>query len=266
MEQIFAGQYFNIVNGTPTGLINVELTDTDLIRGNGTGESVDTAFFPLFDGFTTGGVFEDGEVTTTVTFTDGTSVSGVLGLYDRYFFKTFETYDTFLLDQDALAAVGKTMDDVAFVSIDGYVDHDLTWEDLGFTPTGVVVPDPEPEPEPEFTVITGTARSDVLTGTSANEILIGGGDDDRLTGGAGEDVFVFGADDRDMDRDRDVITDFNVNEDLIVLEDGASIRFVEQRGSNFIIQLEGDRDTIVVQNADISVVANIVYTDDLFVA
>ena len=52
----------------------------------------------------------------------------------------------------------------------------------------------------------------------------------------------------------------------IALEDGAVIRFVEQRGNNLLIQLEGDRDTILVQNADISVVANIVYTDDLFVA
>ena len=128
------------------------------------------------------------------------------------------------------------------------------------------MPGPEPEPEPEFTVITGTAFNDVLTGTAANEIIYGGGDDDRLTGGAGADVFVFGAEDGDRDRDRDIITDFDLAEDTIVLEDGASVRFFEQRGSNLIIQLEGDRDTIVVQNADIGVVAHIVFTDDLFAA
>lgn len=78
--------------------------------------------------------------------------------------------------------------------------------------------------------------------------------------------FVFGADARDGNRDRDVITDFNVAEDTILFEAGASIRFVEQRGDDVFIQLAGDRDSITVLNADIGIVANFEFANDLFLA
>ena len=51
-----------------------------------------------------------------------------------------------------------------------------------------------------------------------NDLIRGGDGNDRLTGRGGEDTFAFGADARDGNRDRDVITDFNAAEDTIVFE------------------------------------------------
>jgi Ca2+-binding RTX toxin-like protein len=176
----------------------------------------------------------------------------------------------FLLDPAALAAAGKTLADVASVRRDAFVDHDLSWGDFGFVPTGVMAPDPEPEPEPEpeplLNLVQGTAGNDRLIGTSGADLIRGGNGDDRLTGRAEADTFVFGADVRDGNRDRDVITDFNAAADTILFEAGATIRFVEERTGNLFIQLEGDRDTITVQNADRGIVANFAFIDDLFVA
>ena len=363
-----------------TDVFTATLFDEDLIRGDDTGERIeDGSGFPIFDGFTqfvfdgprlddVVRVFEDGEVTTTVTFADGTTLSGVLGLNDRQTFNFGVTNNLFLLDQEALASVGKTIEDVASVQIDDFVDHDLSFADLGFS-EGPLPPEPEPEPEPDnvaptaifdfyqdipggeafvvdagngilsndndldgdaltaslvsgpsngtltlnadgsftytpddgfsgvdfFTyeasdgelstptnvrlevsapatspsemggnVISGTDGRDRLSGTDRDDILIGGGDDDRLTGGDGADTFVFGADDRDFDRDRDIITDFDAAEDMIVLEAGAEIRQVFERRGDTYIQLEGDRDLIIVRDADASIVDNIVFAEDTF--
>jgi Ca2+-binding RTX toxin-like protein len=270
-------------------LIETQLVDSDLLRGNGTTETATvrspvqaaTAPLQIFDGFTNfvqtgtslGSVvqqFDDGEVSTLVTFSDGSSLGGVLGLYDVI----YGAYNTFVewhvLDQSALAAAGKTLADVVSVTNQAFVDHDLNWGDFGFSPTGVIVPDPvpppQPDPEPPLNLVQGTSRNDQLFGTARNDLVRGGGDDDRLTGGAGADSFVFGADARDRDRDRDVITDFNANEDTIVFEAGATIRFIEQRGVDLFIQLEGDRDSITVLNANRGIVANFEFTDGIFLA
>jgi Ca2+-binding RTX toxin-like protein len=254
---------------TTVSVATVTLIDNDLIRGNDADESVGifngTQQLVSGVGFVT---INDGEALTTVFFNDGTALTGVEALYEVVTFKFFETTESFLLSTEALAAIGKTLADVARVQFDSFVDHSLNWSDFGFTPTGVVIPDPEPEPEPAPApnVIRGTSRNDTLIGTSGSDAIYGGGDNDRLTGGAGADFFVFGADARDRDRDRDVITDFNAAEDTIVFELGVTIRFVEQVKNNLHIQLNGDRDLIVVQNADIGIVANFEFSDGLFLA
>lgn len=120
--------------------------------------------------------------------------------------------------------------------------------------------------KPVLTLLQGTSGADRLIGTSADELIRGGDGNDRLTGRGGEDTFVFGADARDGNRDRDVITDFNAAEDTIRFEAGATIRFIEQRGADLFIQLDGDRDSITVLNADRSIVDSFVFTDDLFAA
>ena len=58
----------------------------------------------------------------------------------------------------------------------------------------------------------GEEGADFLFGDAGNDILTGGLDNDTLTGGAGFDIFAFGP-----DSGRDVITDFEVNADLIDL-------------------------------------------------
>ncbi len=288
MLQEYKAQYFlrsgSSVGTVSTRLGEVTLVDNDLVRGNGTTETATTSFtatgpeFEIFNGYTefvlTGlsldsvvRQFEDGEVSTSVTFTDGTTLEGVLGFQDFASGAYGSFTEWFLLDQSALAAVGKTMADVADIDVTARVDHSLNWDDFGFTPTGVNVPDPEPEPEPEpdpiLTLLEGTAGNNRLIGTAADELIIGRGDDDRLTGGAGADTFVFGGEARDGDRDRDIITDFRSGEDTILFEAGASIRFIEVRNGNLHIQLNGDRDMIIVQNADQGAVASFVFSDDL---
>jgi Ca2+-binding RTX toxin-like protein len=247
--------------GTTLSVGTVTLMDNDLIRGNDADESVGifngTQQLVSGVGFVT---VNDGEALTTVFFNDRTALTEVEALYERVTFKFFESTESFLLDTEALAAIGKTLADVTRVQFDSFVDHDLSWSDFGFTPTGVVVPDPEPI----LNLVQGTAGNDRLTGTAGDDLIRGGNGDDRLTGRAGADTFVFGADARDGNRDRDTITDFNAAEDSIVLEEGVQIRTWTERNGNLIVTLEGDRDQIVIQNADSSILANFSATDDLF--
>ena len=277
MTQQFTTQYFQQDKGNLTSIREVTLTDNDLIRGNDAGERLVPSATPngiaIFDGvqqLVPGVGFvapNNGEALTTVFFMDGTALTGVEALYDMVTFKFLESTEYFLLDPEALASVGKSLSDVASVQFDAYVDHDLSWADFGFTPTGEVAPNAEPEPEPMLTLLEGTDGGDRLIGTAADELIRGGDGDDRLTGNAGADVFVFGADARDGTRDRDVITDFNAAEDSIVLEDGIQIRNWIERNGNLIVTLEGgDRDQIVIQNADVSILANFSVIDDLFIA
>jgi Ca2+-binding RTX toxin-like protein len=67
------------------------------------------------------------------------------------------------------------------------------------------------------TILTliGSDGRDTLTGTINDDILIGGLGGDTLTGGAGADQFVY-----ESFSDRtDTITDFNPNQDMVVLTD-----------------------------------------------
>ena len=236
---------------TDTGFGTSTLTDNDLIRGNGTGERA--SFFGL--GTT--------ELVTNITFSDGTSLSGVNALFGQHApYGIGELF--FVFDTAALAAVGKSITDVARVNSWTTTNHSLNWSDFGYS--GEPDLPPPPPPPPALTVISGTAGADRLFGTSGDDLIRGGDGNDRLTGRAGADTFVFGADARDGNRDRDVITDFNAEEDTILFEAGATIRFVEQRGADLFIQLEGDRDSITVLNADIGIVANFDFSNDLLLA
>ncbi len=280
MAQQFTAQYFSQTNFGTNSVQTATLTDSDLIRGDDANESLAAANgFRLFDGiqkvdFTLGRIVtvDDGEAVTSVTFSDGTTLSGVRALYDQQDGPYGEIRQQFLLDTAALATAGKTLADISSVRVDGLIEHDLSWADFGFAPNGVTVPDPEPvpdpdpQPEPELNLVQGTNANDRLNGTAGDDLIRGGNGDDRLTGMSGSDTFVFGADARDGNRDRDTITDFNVAEDTILFEAGAMIRFVEERNGNLIIQLEGDRDVITVLNADRGIIANFEFTDTALIA
>ncbi|WP_246171468.1 Ig-like domain-containing protein [Sphingobium limneticum] len=67
-------------------------------------------------------------------------------------------------------------------------------------------------------VLFGSLGNDMLNGGDGNDILFGGLGDDVLTGGKGMDVFHFGRLDGN-----DKITDFDVTQDSIVLDDGISL-------------------------------------------
>ena len=266
MPQQFTARVIQQDKGNMTSVREVTLTDADLIRGDDTGERLVPTATPngvaIFDGvqqLVAGVGFvapNNGEASTTVFFTDGTALTGVDALYDMVTFKFLESTEYFLLDPEALAAVGKSLADVARVQFDSYTDHNLSWADFGFAPVGGT-------PDPVLTLIQGTAGDDRLTGTAGDDLIRGGDGNDRLTGGAGADTFVFGTDARDGTRDRDVITDFNAAEDTILFEAGATVRFIEQRGADLFIQLDGDRDSILVRNADIGIAADFEFADNI---
>lgn len=62
-------------------------------------------------------------------------------------------------------------------------------------------------------IISGLTGRDTLIGGAGNDILVGGLDGDQLTGGQGSDQFVY----NNYSERTDIITDFSVNEDKLVL-------------------------------------------------
>ncbi len=88
-------------------------------------------------------------------------------------------------------------------------------------------------------LLDGGRGNDMLFGGSGNDTLNGGRGDDRLFGGVGSDTFVFGA-----SAGNDLILDFNVLEDQLLLEQGQSIlgaRTTDLNGdgvSDLLIELE----------------------------
>lgn len=293
MTQQFTAQYFlESLNFGSNQLRQATLTDSDLIRDN---NNVETVFdsdgtAEIFDGFFTirGAappvpvpVRTDftGEVSLTVTFSDGSSLDNVLALRDFELLGFNRATNAVLFDQEALASVGKTVADVVDVSQFTNVEHDLTWEQLGFSVNGSPVQDPVDTANviegrsfddrlrgtSEDDVIIGNGGDDRLIGRDGNDVLVGGSGDDRLVGGAGSDTFVFGSEAQNGNRERDVIRDFDASEDSIIFGEDVVIRTVQERNGNVIIRLEGDSDTLVVRNSDTeSVLDAIQFSDDAF--
>jgi Ca2+-binding RTX toxin-like protein len=243
--------YFTQSNVTgSTGFGIGTLIDNDLLRDRDSGEAVDLGF-----GMRPGGGSLQGfgagsqEISADITFSDGTTISGVDGLFTAFLIAGGGgANQLFLFDTAALAAVGKTVTDIDRVNSFANTDHNLNWTDFGFsgTPVTPVPPPPPPPPPPVLNLITGTAGADVLVGTAGADLIRGGDGSDRLTGGAGPDTFVFGADSRDGNRERDVITDFGAG-DSLVLETGAQLAFIEQRANGLFIQIQGG-DSIMLLN------------------
>jgi len=101
---------------------------------------------------------------------------------------------------------------------------------------------------PGLNEIIGTEASDYLVGTDAADIIHSqGGSYDRSTGGLGADIFAFGAEALNGIRERDVIMDYEVGIDAILLEDGATVGLIRQTSTGAAIFLEGDFDAIYVQ-------------------
>lgn len=101
----------------------------------------------------------------------------------------------------------------------------------------------------ENDIIRGFGGRDTLIGGAGDDILVGGLDGDILTGGAGKDQFVYNS----FDERTDVITDFQVAEDTLVLTNlftdlnysgvdpiaDGYMQFVQQ-GSNTRVQIDPD--------------------------
>lgn len=67
--------------------------------------------------------------------------------------------------------------------------------------------------------VVGSSRNDTITGDDGDNTLEGAFGDDVLTGGGGRDTFVLST----FNRSVDVITDFTVGEDLLVIDHGPGL-------------------------------------------
>jgi Ca2+-binding RTX toxin-like protein len=106
----------------------------------------------------------------------------------------------------------------------------------------------------------GGAGDDMLVGGTGDDRLVGGTDDDVLTGGLGDDLFVFGA-----NTGNDTVTDFDLVDDILVLEDGVTVSGTSEQDANG----DGTLDTILALDDGGSVtilgVNGLTDTNDLFV-
>lgn len=99
----------------------------------------------------------------------------------------------------------------------------------------------------------GMGGNDTLKGNAGNDILDGGVGNDQLTGGVGTDTFVFGA-----KSGKDVITDFNVKQDILQIKDVKGFKTVKdvlnaatQKGKDVIIDL-GDGNKITLKDVKLT--------------
>lgn len=242
--QIFIEQRFGALL-TGASVSDHLLYDADGVRGN-----TDSVGEEIALQVSNGALFRAGEaqeIVATVQFTDGgvlaldavrTTAAGSFGAFTA----------SYLFDDAALAAAGREIADIAQVLSSATTDHDLDWEELGFTlvAAGEGSPTPDPEPEPPINFISGTARRDMLEGTAGRDILAGGAGRDTLTGGDGADAFLFGLETRDGRREVDRVTDYEVGVDIIAFADGVTVTKFRNIDGGVEIVFGPDQDRALV--------------------
>jgi len=240
------------------------LLDDDLIRDNGDNEAViAVSDNPLntnpFQFFTSNRIRER---VVSVFFNDGSSLDNVRSLTQFSIFNFGRSSSLYLVDQSALASVGKTLNDVSDIVSGELVEHDLNWSDFGFA-IGEI---PDSTGSADINFVTGTRFSERLVGTDDSDVINGlGGSRDRISGGPGDDFFVVGAEVNDGERNRDIILDFNPSEDTLVIENGAEISSATPRRNSLIIRFQGgDRDFVRLRNINNLSQVNILSLDGSF--
>ena len=118
----------------------------------------------------------------------------------------------------------------------------------------------------EINPVDGTSGSDYLVGTDAADAIRSlAGSYDKMRGGAEADQFIFSDEATNGIRERDVILDYEVGIDSIVLEGSASVGSIRETSSSVVIFLEGDRDAIYVRGDGVTADNLSIITNDLFV-
>lgn len=106
--------------------------------------------------------------------------------------------------------------------------------------------------------VTGSDGNDLLKGTPQDDLIVSGaGRYDRMFGDLGADIFVFGDETNDGSRDRDVIFDFDIENDAIALTNGAEIEAIRGFSSAFfvsktmIVSFKGDGDILYLRGENL---------------
>lgn len=112
--------------------------------------------------------------------------------------------------------------------------------------------------------VLGDEKSNRLLGTDQDDLIVSGaGRYDRMEGGAGADGFVFGAELSNGVRERNIITDYQIELDFILLQDGAEVSSIRATPSQVAIIFEGDRDILYVRGEGVSTDTITIISDPL---
>jgi Ca2+-binding RTX toxin-like protein len=198
-------------------------------------------------------VYADGQ-----TYTSHTKINDVWD-NDSFYFKAGAYLG---VNESQGSGTGQT----SFYSLSFNHDGTVTEPAPTPTPTPTPIPTPTPTPTPDSPstpstakTIKGTSSSNVLSGKSSNDAIYGYGGDDRLygkngndvlTGGAGKDSFVFDTTPNSQ-TNVDVITDFNVKDDTIRLNDTAftKLKWGNLASSSFVVGEEAkDANDYIIYN------------------
>lgn len=202
-------------------------------------------------------------------------IAGTVGEHNGDTIFGFSFEDTLIFngvefDQESLTVTsGSAILDID-VDLDGVVESTVTLAG-NFDGIGFIVSNANGNthinavPLPDLNPITGTERSDYLVGTDgADAIRSLAGRFDIMRGGAEADQFIFGSETKNGAREFDVIGDYEVGVDEIVLEDGASVASIWSFFGRVIVVLEGDHDVIFVRGAGVTDDNLTISTDDVF--
>jgi RTX calcium-binding nonapeptide repeat (4 copies) len=259
----FTGKVFSVQDGQ-SSLISTSVYDADGIRGNADSAGEEIALAANGARIL---IAQASEVLATIQFSDGSVIGAVKALFNSNY-SGYSTTNSYVFDEAALAAAGKTIADVSQVLGTTAFDHNLNWEALGFdlTALGDSGPfTPDPSPAPPLNQIFGTSRGDTINGTAGRDAIHGLGGSDQLNGGAGADVFFFGAETRDFRRDTDTIRGYEAGVDRIAFEDAAVIRSVTNISGGVRITFEGDRDVVNVFGNGLNTTNVNIFADELIV-
>jgi len=144
-------------------------------------------------------------------------------------------------DGDALVITGVSNAVNGTVTLNG--DGDVTFKPTsGFSGSfDYTISDGQAGHETTATATVSINVGDAIVGGASGDILVSGAGNDLFTGGDGNDAFAFTSDSGD-----DMITDFTVGSDFLVLADGMSVdNFVEQNGNTLVSFDTGDSVLLV---------------------
>lgn len=209
----------------------------------------------------------EGGASTVVTITRNTGTEGELDILLSNGDSTEVDLPSFVTIADGETSVDVVLAPVDDDEIDGTHTVTIGASAVGFLSgsASIDVLDDDEEAGPVFNEVTGTDASDYLRGTDGNNIIRGlAGSYDKLLGREGTDYFVFGDETSNGARERDVILDYEVGIDAIVLEGMAEIASIRETSSSVVLFFEGDRDAVYIRGEGVTADNLTILNEDVF--